>query len=70
VDLHFFVLSAFGVPRAGNLPDRGKERGQTEEEFMMVVLCCSCFLQRSTDSSVAGPELLCFLVTTMAEKPW
>ena len=35
---------------------------------MMAVLCCHCFLQLSTDSSVAGPELLCFLVTTMAEK--
>jgi hypothetical protein len=36
----------------------------------MAVLCCHWLLQRSTDSSVAGPELLCFLVTTMAEKPW
>jgi hypothetical protein len=25
---------------------------------------CRWFLQRSTDSSVAGPELLCFLVMT------
>jgi hypothetical protein len=59
------------VPHAGNIPDRGKERGQTEEEFMMAVLCCCrWFLQQSTDSSIAGPELLCFLVTTMAEKLW
>ena len=27
---------------------------------MMAVLCCSWFLRRSTDFSVAGPELLCF----------
>jgi hypothetical protein len=29
----------------GQLSDRGKERGQTEKEFMMAVLCCCCFLR-------------------------
>jgi hypothetical protein len=27
-------------------------------------------LEGSTDSSVAEPNLCCFLVTTMAERPW
>jgi hypothetical protein len=41
-----------------------------EEEFVMSVLCYHWFLQQSTNPSVAGPEVLCFLVMTMAERSW
>jgi hypothetical protein len=33
-------------------------------QFLLLVL------GGSTDSSVAEPNLLCFLVKTMAERPW
>jgi len=36
----------------------------------MVLQFLSLVLGGSTDSSVAEPNLPCFLVTTMVERPW
>ena len=49
---------------------RGGARGETEMKFMVPMPFLSFVLGGSTDSSVAEPNLRCFLVTTMAEKPW
>jgi len=37
---------------------------------MVPMPCLSMGLGGSTDFSVAEPNLCCFLVTTMTEKPW
>ncbi len=48
---------------------RGSE-GKTEMKFMVPMQFLSLVLGGSTDSSQAEPNLRCFLVTTMAERPW
>ena len=48
---------------------RGEEC-KTEMKFIVPMLFLSLVLGGSTDSSVAEPNLCCFLGTTMAEKPW
>jgi hypothetical protein len=48
---------------------RGSE-GETEMKFMVPMQFLSLVLRGSTDSSVAEPNLCCFLVRTMAERPW
>ena len=53
---------------AGRWIWRGSE-GETEMKFM-VLQFLSLVLGGSTDSSVAESNLRCFLVTTMAERPW
>ena len=37
---------------------------------MVPIQFFSLVLEGSTDSSVVEPNLCCFLVTTMAERPW
>ena len=41
-----------------------------EMKFMVPMQFLSLVLGGSTDSSVAEPNLFCFLVTTMAKRPW
>jgi hypothetical protein len=48
---------------------RGSE-GEREMKFMVPMQFLSLILGGSTDSSVAEPNLRCFLVTTMVERPW
>ncbi len=48
---------------------RGGE-GEPEMKSMVPMQFLSLVLGGSTDSSVAEPNSRCFLVTTMAERPW
>ena len=47
----------------------GGIEGKLEMKFMVPMQFLSLVLGGSTDSSVAEPNLCCFLVTTMAERP-
>ena len=44
--------------------------GELEMKFMVPMQFLLLVLGGDTDSSVAEPILCCFLVTTMAERPW
>jgi len=50
--------------------DTEGERGRNGDEVHGADAFLSLVLGGSTDSSVAEPNLCCFLVATMAEKPW
>ena len=44
--------------------------GEPEMKFVVPMQFLSLVLGGSTDASVAEPNLCCFLVTTMVERPW
>ena len=57
-------------PGVGGEDIRRGSKGEMEMKFMVPMQFLSLVLGGSTDSSVAEPNLCCFLVTTMAETPW
>jgi hypothetical protein len=60
----------FSAQRVGGEGIQRGSEGKTEMKFMVPMPFLSLVLGGSTDSSVAEPFLRCFLVTTMAERPW
>ena len=48
----------------------GGGEGEPEMKCMVPMQFVSLVMGGSTDSSVAEPKLCCFLVMTMAERPW
>jgi hypothetical protein len=60
----------FSARRVGGEGIRRGSEGELEMKFMVPMQFLSLVLGGSTDSSVAEPNLRCFLVTTMAERPW